>query len=110
MADDDFFIPTGEEIDKGVVPRKPHRTPATWFRKRRKPLVAGRPRQVDLEVPESVGRNKTVQRIARDVRDGEFVGSGSTGRVVRAIGASERSMQREQVIPPELRDNYGLDQ
>ncbi len=113
MSDDDFFIPTGDELDRGEIPEKPRKRGLRgWFRERRESR-GGKPetRRVELDVPESIGKRKTIRMPDREPNGDRLVDkAGSTGRVVRSIDASTNAAKRDLIIPPELRAKYGLDE
>lgn len=104
--DDEFFIPTGEELDRmEVEPAKPRRR-GLFARIRGRREV----RRPALDVPESIGKQRIVHEPGRIQGDELLDKSGSTGRVVRSVDASDAAVRRELIIPPELREKYGLDE
>lgn len=113
MNDDDFFIPTGEELDRGDIPRKPLKRsgPLKWFRRQRHaPHVQREARRIELEVPESVSAKAPSVSPDKTLGGDTLIDTGSSGHVVRRVDASERSARRDLIIPLELREKYGLDQ
>ncbi|EHR50228.1 hypothetical protein SacmaDRAFT_1970 [Saccharomonospora marina XMU15] len=117
MDDDDFFIPTGEELDRGAVPERPRKRGLLgWLSSKRESRNNERPRdpkrrKVDIEVPETVAKGHRSSRHSSSQQDGELLDSGSTGRVVRSIDISADGVAgRELIIPQELRDKYQLDE
>jgi len=111
VTEDDFFIPTGEELDRGDLPRKPlRRGPLKWLRRQRHTQRAEQePRKVELEVTESVSATLTGRSPDQTLGGDMLFDTGGTGRVVRRVDATERTAQRDLIIPPELREKYGLD-
>ncbi|PRX50867.1 hypothetical protein B0I33_10118 [Prauserella shujinwangii] len=113
--DDDFFIPTGDELDRGAVPDRPKRRGLLGWLPGRKESRGGertrepKRRTIDIEVPEDVADGRRSRRDPPPAKDAELVDSGSTGRVVRSIDISREVTSRELIIPKELRDKYGLD-
>jgi len=104
--DDDFFIPTGEELDRmAVEPAKPRKR-GLFARIRGRRDV----RRPTLDVPDAIGKQRIVYEPGRMQGDELLDKSGSTGRVVRSVDASDAATRRELIIPPELREKYGLDE
>lgn len=117
MADDDFFIPTGEELDRGAVPERPRKRGLLgWLTGKRESRGSGRARapkrsKVDIEVSETAARGRAKETEPAPAKEGELLDSGSTGRVVRSIDVSSSGLTgRELIIPKELRDKYRLDE
>lgn len=111
-SDDDFFIPTGEELDRGEVPAKPRKRGLFGPQRQRqnRQPVAARRQELPIDVPESVARQEPQRKQNSKPRGDELRDSGSTGDVVRSIEISAGVPERELIIPDEIRAKYRLDE